>query len=237
MDIEYTLGAFSDPHGNLPALQSVLEDMMTKYPVTKLACLGDIVGYYSQPNQVLAQVLEVSDWVVKGNHDDSAAQGIIGQDYNLYAAKGLEYSIKVLSVEEKRRLYSLPAIETVNMNGKVVEFLHGSPEYPLDQYVFDNTQTQAEIAQFMTFVNIDILFMGHTHLPYIRQFSDGKIMVNPGSAGQPRDGDPRVSYVAFDAEKGLGVIERVKYDIEQAVSLTKEAGLPDQLGERLRRGR
>jgi predicted phosphodiesterase len=89
----------------------------------------------------------------------------------------------------------------------------------------------------MELVSVDIIFMGHTHRPYIRRMNKGKILANPGSTGQPRDGDPRPSYIVFDVGSGTGIIERVSYDYEITIRLVKEAGLPDVLGERLRKGK
>ena len=237
MDIEYTLGVFSDPHSNLAALDAVLEDMMSKYPVVMIACVGDIVGYYTQPSEVLKEVVEISDYIVRGNHDDAAAKNYIPNDFNMFAAQAMQYSIEKLSVNEKRTLYSLPTIESVNIDGKSIQFLHGSPEYPLDYYVFDGSKDQIVIAEYMELVNLDIIFMGHTHRPYIRLMNNGKVLANPGSVGQPRDGDNRPSYMVFDAKNMTGEIERVKYDYEITAKLVKEAGLHEHLGERLRKGK
>ncbi|MHA1990756.1 MAG: metallophosphoesterase family protein [Candidatus Hodarchaeales archaeon] len=236
MDVEYTLGVLSDPHSNLLSLQAVLEHMVSNYPVEKIAVLGDIVGYYSQPKKVLEQVLEVSDFIIKGNHDDAACKNYIPQDMNIFAARAIQYSIDNLSVDDKRRLNSLQPMETVELDGKTVQFCHGSPEYPLDEYIFNQSKQQDGIFEFMNFVNIDVIFLGHTHIPYVREV-DGKIIANPGSSSQPRDGDNRPSYVVFDIKNGLGKIERVSYDYEHAIKLTLEAGLPPQLGERLRKGK
>lgn len=237
MDIEYTLGVFSDPHANHAALTAVLEDMISKYPILKVACVGDIVGYYSEPSPVLKQVLEVSDFIVRGNHDDAVAKNYIPKDFNQFAAQAVQHSINQLSTNEKRILYNLQPIETISFEGKSVQFVHGSPEYPLDYYVFDGSKDQDEIAQFMEFCELDIIFMGHTHRPYIRKMSNEKILANPGSAGQPRDGDNRPSYLVFDVKNGVGEIQRVKYDYEITIEKMKEAGLPEQLGNRLRRGK
>ena len=155
----------------------------------------------------------------------------------MFAEQAIQYSIEKLSVYEKRILYTLPTIESVNVDEISIQFLHGSPEYPLDYYVFDGSKDQIAIAEYMELVNLDIIFMGHTHRPYIRQMDNGKILANPGSAGQPRDGYNRPSYLVFDIKNGTGVIERVKYDYEITASLIKEVGLHEHLGERLRRGK
>ncbi|OLS23540.1 MAG: hypothetical protein HeimC3_24460 [Candidatus Heimdallarchaeota archaeon LC_3] len=236
MNEEFTLGVFSDPHSNLLSLQAVLEDMVSKYPIEKIACLGDIVGYYSQPKQVLEQVLEVSDYIVKGNHDEAACKNIIPNDFNIFAAQAIQYSIDKISVDDKKVLNNLSPIETVTIDEKSVQFCHGSPQFPLDEYTFNFTSQQDAIFEFMNFIDINILFLGHTHIPYIREVN-GKIIANPGSSSQPRDGDNRPSYIVFDIKNGLGKIERVSYDYEQIIKMTSEAGLPAQLGERLRKGK
>lgn len=246
MNEEYTIGVLSDPHSNFQALEAVLEDMADKYPVTKILCVGDIVGYYTEPSKVLRLVQEVCDHIVRGNHDDAAARNYLHPDFNIFAAAALKYSIDHLSNQEKKILYNLPPILTFpleNEEGKstMVQMVHGSPEYPLDYYVFDSgketpSQDQLELAEYMDLCELDILTLGHTHRPFVRKV-DERLLLNPGSAGQPRDGDNRPSYVVLDPFNKEGKVERVTYDIETTIQLIKEAELPRQLGERLRRGK
>ena len=244
MNEEFTLGIISDPHANLLALETVLEDMASKYPITKIINVGDIVGYYTQPREVMELCFETCDKIVKGNHDDAAGRSFLAPDFNRFAGAVLNYTIAELTTDEKRKLYNLPAMETFQIektNGKVtIQLVHGSPEYPLDFYMFNGTDgptsDQLHLVEYMELCNLDIICMGHTHKPYIRRIGS-KLLCNPGSTGQPRDGIPEPSYILLDPIYMQGVIERVKYDIEVPIKLLQEAGLPYQLGERLRTGK
>ncbi len=240
MNEEYTLGIISDPHANLLALESVLEDMASKYPITKIINIGDLVGYYTQPSEVLKLCFETCDKIVKGNHDDAAARSFLPTDFNIFAAAALNYTKDVLTTNEKKQLYTLSTMETFELEHTTFQMVHGSPEYPLDFYMFDGkdspTKDQLHLVEYMELCNLDVIIMGHTHRPYIRTI-EKKILCNPGSTGQPRDGLPKPSYIVFDPVNRKGIIERVSYDIEIPIRLIDEAGLPKQLGERLRTGK
>ena len=205
---EFTLGIISDAHSNLAGLEAVLEDMASKYPITKIINIGDIVGYYTQPREVMELCFEVCDLIVKGNHDEAAAKSFIPTDFNTFASIAINYSISTLSTEEKKKLYNLPPMENLTEENTHFQLVHGSPNYPLDEYIFDGTngasEDQLQLIEYMNLLNIDVLVMGHTHQPYIRTI-DSKILCNPGSTGQPRDRDPRSSYIVFDpVNKGKG---------------------------------
>lgn len=241
MNEEFTLGIISDPHANLLALETVLEDMASKYPITKIINVGDIVGYYTQPREVMELCFETCDKIVKGNHDDAAGRSFVAPDFNRFAGAALNYTIVTLTTDEKRQLYNLPAMETFQIEKNTIQMVHGSPEYPLDFYMLDGglegpTRDQLHLVEYMELCGINIICMGHTHKPYIRKIGD-KLLCNPGSTGQPRDGIPEPSYIVLDPINAIGKIERVKYDISVQIKLLQEAGLPMQLGERLKTGR
>lgn len=240
MNEEYTLGIVSDPHANLSALEAVLEDMASKYPITKIINIGDIVGYYTQPREVMNLSFETCDLIVRGNHDDAAARGLVSNDYNIFAGAALHYTIDELTTDERRKLYNLSTMETFQIDKVTFQMVHGSPEYPLDFYMYDGkegpSKDQLHLTEYMELCGIDVIVMGHTHRPYIRNIGS-KVLVNPGSAGQPRDGNPDPSYVVFDPINKKGIIERVSYDLDTPIQLINESGLPKQLGERLRVGK
>ena len=240
MNEEFTLGIISDPHANLLALETVLEDMASKYPITKILNIGDLVGYYTQPREVMTLCFETCDKIVKGNHDDAAARSFLSPEFNIFAGAALNYTITELNTDEKRSLYNLPTMETFELEKTTFQMVHGSPEYPLDFYMFDGknepTKDQLHLVEYMELCGLDVIVMGHTHRPYIRNIGD-KVLCNPGSAGQPRDGIPKPSYIVFDPVNRKGIIERVSYDLEVPIKLIQESGLPRQLGERLRSGK
>lgn len=234
------MGIISDSHANLAGLEAVLEDMATKYPITKIINIGDLVGYYTQPKEVMALCFDVCDKIVKGNHDDAAARSYLHPEFNTYAAIALNYTISTITTDEKRKLYNLASIDTFTEEKTTIQLVHGSPEYPMDHYVFNGnngpSEDQLQLLEYMDLVGVDVIVMGHTHQPYIREI-DGKILCNPGSTGQPRDRDPRASYMVFDPFNKKGILERVHYNYDITIDLVKEAGLPRQLGERLRKGK
>lgn len=231
----FSLAAISDIHGNFLALNTVLDHMTAKYPILQLYCVGDIVGYGPQPSECIDKVLKVCKAMVKGNHDEAVGKEEIPKDFNLLAYNACEWHINHLSSEEKRLLYQLPTMISVEYQGKNITLVHGGPEYPLEQYIYPN-QTN-ELIPFMELCSIDIFLMGHTHVPYVRKeiLDNGRelLIINSGSVGQPRDNDPRASYAVIDVKNMEAKIERVPYNIKNVADSITEVGLPVEMGKRL----
>lgn len=218
----------SDIHGNLQALEVVLEDMRRNKP-DRIICLGDLVGYGANPNEVIVLVREVADLVVAGNHDHAA----VGMS-NLWAFNQMAYRAAIwtqenLPPEHTQYLKSLPYSK---QDGDLF-FVHASPMFP-EQWFYIFSRSDAESA--MSHAPAAIAFVGHTHIPMDHQTSNGRL-INVGSVGQPRDGDPRAAYTLFNSETGERKLIRLEYDYEKAGSAIKEAGLPEFLAERLKLGR
>ena len=217
-----------DLHSNFKTLKSLIAKQPDADAVLSVgdlglyfseeACKSDKKQYARTPNLMrsflathesgLLDPLPISVYFIKGNHDDVSCKKIIPNDFNIVAAQAIQYSIDKISVDDKKVLNNLSPIETVTIDEKSVQFCHGSPQFPLDEYTFNFTSQQDAIFEFMNFIDINILFLGHTHIPYIREVN-GKIIANPGSSSQPRDGDNRQSYIVSDIKNGLGKIERV----------------------------
>ena len=217
------VGLISDIHGNRVALEAVLADMP---PVDRLACAGDIVGYNPSHADCVDAMRERGVPTVMGNHDRAVAGGT-DFAFNSMAGAGVRHAREALDDDQLEWLAALPNERTVCEGS--VRLVHGHPDDP-NRYTYP--------AQFGPHLlgEEDVLVLGHTHVQHNERYDAG-VVVNPGSVGQPRDGDPRAAYAVLDLD-GLQVEERrVEYDVDEVVAAIASAGLPAELGERLREGR
>lgn len=245
----------SDIHGNLAALEAVLKDVASQ-KVERIVCLGDVVGYGPEPCACLDQVMKF-DFCVLGNHDSSALFDPEG--FNFAAEQAIFWTRAQLETSvdgpeaSRRRMEFLCRLPRVVREGGVL-FVHGSPRGPTNEYVFpEDTQNAKKLEKLFSMIP-HLCFQGHTHVPgvfttecqFIRphEIDDSfptsdpskRLMINVGSVGQPRDGDPRSCYVVLDDQ--CIRYRRVEYDIERTVALIEaEPELDNFLGYRLREGR
>jgi putative phosphoesterase len=223
------LGVISDVHGNRVALDAVLDDMPS---VDRLVCAGDVVGYNPWPADCVAAVRERSIPTVMGNHDRAVASGSAFR-FNAMAAAGVDHARERLGEDALSWLGDLPATRMV-ADGRVT-LVHGHPDDP-DRYTYPE-EFSARMLE-----GEDLLVTGHTHVQGHRVFEEGVVM-NPGSVGQPRDGDPKAGYAVVELGDGSGgdavTVEerRVAYDVDAVVDAVREAGLPERIGTRLYEGR
>ncbi|WP_207586471.1 YfcE family phosphodiesterase [Halomontanus rarus] len=217
------VGLVSDIHGNRVALEAVLEDMPD---VDALACAGDVVGYNPWPADCVDAVRERSVPTVLGNHD-AAVVDRTGFRFNGMAQAGVRHAIEHLEDEQLEWLESLPE-ERLEFDGRV-KLVHGHPENP-DRYTYPEDFSPRLLG------DEDVLVLGHTHVQHAERYAEG-IVVNPGSVGQPRDGDPRAGYAVLDLEAMTVETRRVAYDVEAVQRAVKDAGLPERIGTRLARGK
>jgi putative phosphoesterase len=217
------VGLVSDIHGNKVALDAVLDDME---PVDAVVCAGDVVGYNPWPAECIEWVRERTVPTVMGNHDRAVAGGD-SFGFNSQAGAGVRYAREQLSAEDIAWLDGLPT-ERDAVDGRV-KLVHGHPDDP-DRYTFPREFAPDLLGEE------DVLVLGHTHVQHHAVFEEG-IVVNPGSVGQPRDGDPRAAYAVLDVDEGTVTEHRVGYDIERVVSAIEETTLPEEIGTRLRDGR
>jgi putative phosphoesterase len=218
------LGVVSDVHGNLVALEAVLEDMPA---VDGLVCAGDVVGYGPWPGECVRAVRERDVPTVIGNHDRAVASGT-GFRFNSMAKAGVEYALEHLDDDALSWLERLPDRRTV-ADGRV-KLVHGHPDDP-DRYTYPEEFSERMLR------GEDLLVTGHTHVQGHRTFEDGVVM-NPGSVGQPRDGDPRAAYAVATLDDGVAVEERrVDYDVDRVAEAVADAGLPERIASRLYEGR
>ncbi|QGX95551.1 metallophosphoesterase [Haloplanus rallus] len=223
------LGVVSDIHGNRIALEAVLDDMPS---VDGLVCAGDVVGYNPWPADCVATVRERGVPTVMGNHDRAVARDTAFR-FNAMAKAGVDHARAALDDDALSWLADLPP-ERVVADGRV-KLVHGHPEDP-DRYTYPKEFSPRMLG------DEDLLVTGHTHVQGHRVFADGVVM-NPGSVGQPRDGDRRAGYAVVELTDGAGggavAVEerRVEYDVDAVVDAVREAGLPERIGTRLYEGR
>ena len=235
------IAVLSDVHANLEALEAVLEDAR-QAGAEAYWCLGDIVGYGADPNPVVDRLSAEPVIAVAGNHDWAATGKMKLGYFNSMAAQAAEWTSEVLSEPSRRWLQALP-LERVERG---VRLVHASPSDPAAWlYVLSESDAEGELSTF----DEDLCLIGHSHFPgqyetdgaRVRYFRDPllrleanrRYLVNVGSVGQPRDGDPRATYVMYDWEKGALEHRRIPYDCEAAGRKILDAGLPPFLAERL----
>jgi len=193
------------------------------------------VDYGASPNEAISAVRKASAETVMGNHDWAAITG----DTSLFNPKAAMSSIwtrKQLTPSSLEYLRRLSPEERINFEGAEAYFTHGSPDDRLWEYVDPRTHSDL-FGHYLGKLGVQLIGLGHTHIPYVWK-EDGKVVFNPGSVGQPRDGDWRASFalVTFDGPKIEVEIRRVEYDVEKAASKIRDAGLPESHAARLETG-
>jgi len=223
----------SDIHANMAALERVLADLPS---YDELYCLGDVVGYGPDPNEVVEALRNLQPTIVlAGNHDHAV---VTDDDSGFvdYAVKAIHWTRSQLSKENLDYLQALAPSARHRMQGVEMAMFHGSPRDPLNEYVFPGTPPSL-LKRLLELSKAELLLQGHTHVPM--SFRDGDaLLLNPGSVGQPRDGDPRASYMILEIEtkKIAHKIRRVQYEIDNTAKAILENGLPSFLAERLSLG-
>ncbi len=241
----------ADVHANLPALEAVLAHIEAQKP-DRIYCLGDTVGYGAQPRECLQRVRRACSLVLMGNHEQAVLHG--AEHFTPLARQASEWTARQLT--DRETLDYLGRLEPTKKESSYL-YVHGSIRDPVLDYVreADSPWMFQRLVRTLheDFQGFDICFVGHNHRAFLAtevgyifpheegpaartrfQVAGQKLYVSVGSVGQPRDGDPRASYVLFD---GTSVTyHRVPYDVDLAVRRIQEAGLPEFLGERLRLG-
>lgn len=236
----------SDIHANLPALEAVLADAA---PFDRVWCLGDIVGYGPYPNECIARLRDLPLTTLAGNHDWAAIGRLELGYFNREARAAVVWTRLALMPDNKAYLESLPTM--------LVEadytLAHGSPGQPVEEYIVDLLSAEQNFNLFKT----RVCLVGHTHWPvaFFRsngvermciqiapqwneriKINTGRWIINPGSVGQPRDGDPAASYALLDPDAGEWEYRRVAYPFEETQARMRHFKLPERLIERLSHG-
>ncbi|MCS7166190.1 MAG: metallophosphoesterase family protein [Gemmatales bacterium] len=208
----------ADIHANWPALRTIKE------PHDLCVCLGDLVDYGMNPAPCVAWVQQFCRIVVRGNHDHAAAQrvhtdGVSGLKY--LSGQTRKITWEKLSHEQLRFLATLPIRHWATLDHRRFLFVHATPTDPLDEYLHANPEAWARRLER---VEADVICVGHTHIPFVLPVGT-KLVINPGSVGQPRDGDPRLSYAVW--QDGRVEIKRLEYPIDEVIAEIEASSLPE----------
>ncbi len=232
----------ADIHANLAAFEAVLADAASQRASGRVWCLGDIVGYGPDPHECIARLRSVNNIAVAGNHDWAATGKIGTDDFNPDAAAAARWTANQLDANDRAYLDSLP----LTIAEGDFTLVHGSPRDPIWEYILTRQEAQDNFARFAT----SYCIIGHSHAPAVfdsevgpQPFPDSgvklgktRLIVNPGGVGQPRDGDPRASYVVYDSDTRVLTLRRVTYDFQATQKKMLAGGLPKRLAERLTYG-
>lgn len=236
---------FSDIHSNLEALEAVLAEC-DALAAAAVYCLGDIVGYGASPNECVQRIRERAAVCLAGNHDHAAVNLLDAGGFNEDARRAVSWTARALTPENASYLRGLPLTHRT----RDVLYVHAAPSEPAAwDYILRLEDARYEFEQAPE----RLCFFGHTHRQVAFERRDGHVglvnqvefsaadgahyLVNVGSVGQPRDGDPRAAFTVYDEERETVRFVRVEYDIQKAAQRIAEAGLPDLLAYRLLLGR
>jgi diadenosine tetraphosphatase ApaH/serine/threonine PP2A family protein phosphatase len=245
------VAVLSDVHSNLPALESALA-AIEKASVDQVWCLGDLVGYGADPDACTALIRERCDVCLVGNHDLAVLGALDTSSFSETAKVAVEWTRGQVCEETTGFLGSLgPALEQDGFG-----LFHASPRDPIWEYVLSIDQAEAGLDA----AEQRVALIGHSHISLfftrpeggprrgyahgaqagdgaLLHIDDGDWLLNPGSVGQPRDGDPRAAWLELDVAESTARFHRVPYDIASAAAAILAAGLPGSLAERLQVGR
>jgi len=241
----------ADIHSNLAALTAVLDDIKNQSRIDEICCLGDIVGYGPDPQECIAILRQTTEICVAGNHD----WAVIGSknevdisEFNPDAANADLWTAQQLNDEDMEYLSNLPLV----IEKGDFTLVHGSPRDPVREYLLSADAAHQSLAYFKT----RFCLVGHSHQPIVFTFNEagdcsgryflpdspestaieGQLIINPGSVGQPRDGNPDAAYAIYDSKEQLIRLYRVPYDIRSTQEKMKAHGLPVRLSARLSLG-
>lgn len=228
------IAIISDIHSNLEALEAVLNDI-SKKDVNETICLGDLVGYGANPNEVIDLIKKKNIKCIKGDHDLNSVTLEKLENFNEQEQESLKFTNKLLTEENKTFLKELPEILEINNKNKLLA-VHASPDEHFYKHISPNSDEDL-IKDMLEDQKVNAIVCGHTHLPDLKKF-ELKIFMNPGSVGQPRNNNSKAQYAIVDLDNlNIVTLETVEYDIDTAAKKILQAGLPKFFSERLYFGR
>ncbi len=233
----------SDVHGNIYALKAVVEEVRGW---DRIIVLGDLVDYGPRPGEVIDYLRGHDALIVRGNHDHAVAYGVdcrCGEETHWLSVWFREnITNNVLSKRDKEFLSKLPLRSEIEESDVKVVLVHASPSNPLYSYLYPWLDDLSvcrmlkpslrlkgrlkEGASAGDCISGSIYLVGHTHLQFLRMVK-GTLVANPGSVGEPRDGDPRAAYGIFDLERGTISFGRIRYDVDRVIEDLEDLGVPD----------
>lgn len=235
------VAVISDIHSNVEALKKVLEDI-DQQKAEKVYCTGDLVGYGPFPNEVIDLIRQLQIPTVMGNYDDGVGnmRFICGCDYKneqeqVLGERSIAWTKEHTTEKNKEFLSNLPSEIRLTIGTTRVLLVHGSPNR-LNEYVYEDTPLN-EMIELIEKSGTDVLVCGHTHKPFNKKIND-RYLINAGSVGKPKHGDPMAAYVIIRFGEEIEVeIRKVKYDIEATARAIEESDLPSEFAGLIRSGR
>lgn len=236
------IAVISDIHANLEALEVCLSEI-SELKADKLICLGDLVDYCAQPNECIELVKQNADVVLMGNHDEAQFNFEQAEGFNDYAYISSVHTRSVIKPEYVKYLKTLPY--TYSLENLL--FVHASPRYPeLYRYVLSSSSAKSEFSSFSE----KVCFIGHSHRPVIfaennsnvyeaetvNDYGNTRYIINVGSVGQPRDGNPKLSFGFIDTENFKYINYRLEYPVKNAYKKIIDEELPVFLADRILKG-
>lgn len=210
------IAIISDIHGNLPALNAVLDDINLNHNVRKIISLGDVSGYYPFVNECIEKLIEVNAINLMGNHDFYLLSGL-----GCPRSKSVNDLSKVFSNTVTKESIDFLNKSPLFFKSEKVIMVHAGFQSPIDEYLYSISQSYFERFDYNYF------FSGHTHVQHVEHFKNGQVYCNPGSVGQSRDGDPRACYALFCPKSGNIELKRVEYDVNLIVTKLTNLGFSD----------
>lgn len=226
------IGVIADIHSNGLALERILDHLFDQ-EIRDIYCAGDLVGYNTQPNEVINLIKRHSINCVLGNHDVGLLHET-PENFNYIARRSLDWNRREISEENRIYLQSFRKELWENFNGTELHMVHGSPDNPIGGYLYEEDIDEEYLA-FCYDEPPNILIHGQTHRGYEKRVGD-TLVVNPGSVGQPRDGDNRASCAIIDIQEMRASIHRIKYNVSELQTEIRE-NLPIELANRLEAGK
>lgn len=214
----------SDIHSNWAALAAINE------PHDLCLCLGDLVDYGPDPARCVQWAMAHAQHAIRGNHDHGVAQGvpIVGESgyrYLTRVSRPLQWP--ALGPQERRYLLQLPLTKRLVIDGRRFYLVHGTPRDPLDEYLLKDPGSWEKRIEGL---DAEIICVGHSHMQFNLRVGDS-VIVNPGSVGMPRDGDPRAAYAVID--RGRIELKRVEYPLEETIERIYASSMPDRAKDTL----
>lgn len=233
---------FGDIHANLPALEAVFHEMDRREDRDRY-CLGDLVGYGTFPNEIVERIRSQKIPTIMGNYDlgvghssDDCGCAYRTAETRALGKRSIAWTNEHITRENKAFLLGLEESIPLQLGDLSVLLVHGSPR-KVNEYLYEDRPDRS-FERLMDQGGADMLVCGHTHLPYHKILPSGRHVINAGSIGKPKDGDPRAGYVILAAQGCDLSVEfvRVAYDVERSVQAIEASEMPDEFADMLRSG-
>ena len=206
---------------------------MNEKKIKTILCAGDIVGYYTRPNETIMWFRDKKVISVLGNHDKAIFDKNAAKNFNMHAKQACSWTRRNISDENLNYLLNLkPDFEGI-VNGKKIYIIHGSPINAYDDYLYEKDIDEYYLNKYFN-KHFDLIISGQTHMPFIKKIQN-TLLINPGSVGQPRSGDNRTCFAIYNEKTNESEIIHLKYDFSEIVKETREE-LSEYLAQRLIEG-